>query len=257
MMPMDPMPTLPALSVQLWSVRDQLRADLQGTLDRIAAIGFTMVEPFDIVSDPGGLRSALAASGLRAPSAHASVTRDRTPDEVFEAAVAVGTGTVVDPMIDPTRWQTADGIRGIADQLDAAADRAATYGLRLGYHNHAFELSTKVDGWPALELFAQLVDPALVLELDTYWAAVGGQDVPALLGRLGDRVRLLHLKDGPLDGVDVHQLPIGRGTLPVWPIVQATPALEVPIIEFDGYAGDIFEGLTAAFAYASAGPPET
>lgn len=249
------MPTLPPLSVALYSVREPLRSDLQGTLDRLAGIGYTLVEPFDIVSDPSGLRSALAASGLRAPTAHASVTRDRDPDEVFEAAVAVGVGTVVDPMIAEARWQTTDGIRGICDQLGAAAERAASYGLRLGYHNHAFELSTILDGRTALELFAELADPAVVLEVDAYWAAVGGQDVPALLERLGDRVRLLHLKDGPLDGVDDNQLPIGRGGLPVWPIVEATPALEIPVIEFDGYGGDIFEGVASAFAYASAGPP--
>ena len=185
------------------------------------------------------------------------MTRDRDPDEVFAAAAAVGVGTVIDPAIPEARWQTAEGIRGVADQLGAMAERAAGHGLRLGYHNHFWELATIVDGRPALELFAELVDPALILQIDTYWAAVGGQDVPALLERLGDRVRLLHLKDGPLDGVDDHQLPIGRGTLPVWPIVRATPALEIPIIEFDGYAGDIFEGITAAFRYASAGPPAT
>jgi sugar phosphate isomerase/epimerase len=254
---MPTIPPLPPLSVALWSVRDQLRADLQGTLDRIAAIGFTLVEPFDIVSDPAGLRAALDASGLRAPTAHSSVTRDRDPEEIFQAAVTVGVGTIIEPMIGESRWQTAEDVQSVADQLGAISERAVGHGLRLGYHNHAHELRSLIDGRPALELFADLVDAAVVLQVDTYWAAVGGQDVPALLERLGDRVRLLHLKDGPLDGVDDHQLPIGRGTLPVWPIVRATPALEIPIIEFDGYAGDIFEGVTAAFRYASAGPPAT
>jgi sugar phosphate isomerase/epimerase len=249
------MTTLPPLSVALWSVREALHGDLPGTLDRLAAIGFTLVEPFDLSTDPTGLRAALDASGLQAPTAHASVTRDRDPDEVFEAAVAVGVRTVIEPAIPADRWQTADGVRSICDQLGAIAERAAEYGLRLGYHNHAWELSNPVNGRPALEIFAELADPAILLEVDAYWAAVGGQDVPGLLERLGDRVRFLHLKDGPLDGVDDHQLPIGRGTLPVWPIVEATPALEIPIIEFDGYAGDTFEGIAAAFSYASAGPP--
>ena len=232
-----------------------MRQDLPGTLGRLAEIGFTLVEPFDVVSDPEGLKSALAASGLQAPSTHASVTRDRTPDEVFEAAAAVGVQTVIEPGIDESRWQTLEAIRGIADELGMAAERAAIHGVRLGYHNHAFELSTIVDGRTALEVFADLVDPAIVLQVDTYWAAVGGADVPALLGRLGDRVRLLHLKDGPFDMDDSHQVPIGQGRLPVWPIVAAAGAVELVVIEFDDYAGDIFDGLRSAFDYASAGPP--
>ena len=108
------MTTLPPLSAALWSVREPLRQDLAGTLDRLARIGFTLVEPFDIVSDPQGLRAALAASGLRAPSAHSSVTRDRTPDEVFEAAALVGVGTVVEPMIAEERWQATGGVRSIS-----------------------------------------------------------------------------------------------------------------------------------------------
>ena len=248
------MPSLPPLSVQLWSVREQLEADLPRTLDRLAAIGFTRIEPFDLFNDAEGLAAAMAASGLSAPSAHASLTTARSAEEVFDAATRLGVGIVVDPMTPEVRWQTADGIGGIADELGAAAELAAAYGLVVGYHNHAFEVATTVDGRHALELFAKLVDRRVVLEVDAYWAAVGGADVPALIGRLGERVQLLHLKDGPYDMVDVHQVPIGSGRLPVWEIVDAATALRVPIIEFDGYAGDMFEGLTAAFAYATAGP---
>ena len=83
-------------------------------------------------------------------------------------------------------------------ELNQAAVKAADHGLRLGYHNHDFELSSIVGGRPGLEVLADALDPAVILEVDTYWAAVGGQDVPALLGRLGDRVRYLHVKDGPI-----------------------------------------------------------
>ena len=61
---------MPALSVQLYSIRDAVAADLPGALARLAAIGFTRVEPFDL-SDPERLRDALAGAGLTAPSAHA------------------------------------------------------------------------------------------------------------------------------------------------------------------------------------------
>ena len=245
------MGTLPALSVQLYSVRNQLAEDLPGTLARLAGIGLTQVEPFDLLSDPAGLADALRAHGLTAPSAHTRLTTGTDLDQVFTAAATVGVGTVIDPMIDPERWTTSDGIRGVADDLAAAASKAAGYGLRIGYHNHAFEWENVIDGTPALEVFAGLLEPSVVLEVDTYWAAVGGQDVPAALRRLGDRVRFLHLKDGPINKNNAEQLPLGDGAMPVADIVAAAAYLEYPVLEFDDYAGDIFDGVARSFAFAS------
>ena len=121
-------------------------------------------------------------------------------------------------------WGTEDGVHAIADDLAAAAERAAGHGLRVGYHNHHWELANVFGGRTALELFAERAGPEVVLELDTYWAAVGGQDVPALLGRLGDRVRLLHLKDGPITRDNEQQLPLGGGAMPVAAILAAASA---------------------------------
>jgi hypothetical protein len=90
------------LSVQLYSIRDALAADLPGALARLASLGVTQVEPFDVVSDPDGLRDALAATGLSAPSVHARVGAGVELDRVFEAAAAVGARTVVQA-VQPAR----------------------------------------------------------------------------------------------------------------------------------------------------------
>ncbi len=246
------MGALPALSVQLYSVRGALADDLRGTLAKLAAIGLTQVEPFNLVADPKGLREALDENGLTAPSAHSRLADGiADQDKIFEAAVTVGVHTVIDPMIDPARWTTLEGVQGVADDLAAAAEKASGYGLRIGYHNHAFEWENVIDGVPALEVFARVADPSIVLEVDTYWAAVGGQDVPAALGRLGDRVRFLHLKDGPINKNNVEQLPLGDGVMPVAEIVSAAGSLEVPVLEFDDYAGDIFTGVRRSFDFAA------
>ena len=244
------MSPLPTLSIQLYSVRRQLAEDLDGTLARLAEIGLTQVEPFDLLSDPTGLRDALSRNGLTAPTAHTRLTTGLSLDEVFEAARTVGVATVIDPMIDPERWTSAEGIRGVADELSRVAAKAGEQGLRIGYHNHAFEWENTVDGRPALEAFAELLDPSVVLELDTYWAAVGGQDVPAAIRRLGDRVRFLHLKDGPITKNNLEQLPLGEGAMPVDRIVDAATALEIPVLEFDDYDGDIFDAVRRSFTFA-------
>jgi len=246
------MGALSTLSVQLYSVRRQLDNDLRGTLARLAEIGLTQVEPFDLLSDPNALRNAMQKNALIAPSAHARLASDGVDlDAIFDAAVTVGVGIVVDPMTDASRWTSREGVQGVADDLNRAAEKAAVAGLRVGYHNHWFEWENSIESRPALEVFAELLDPSVALEVDSYWAAVGGQDVPAAINRLGDRVRLLHLKDGPINRVNLEQLPLGEGAMPVTEIVAAATAVEIPVLEFDDYAGDIFDGLRRGFSFAA------
>jgi sugar phosphate isomerase/epimerase len=236
---------VPALSVQLYSIRDAVAADLPGALARLAEIGFTRVEPFDL-SDPERLRDALAAAGLTAPSAHARLDDER----IFEAAATVGVETLIQPFTPAERWTSAAGVDGVAEELARAADAAGRHGLRVGYHNHQWELANRVGDRSALEHLAGRLPPEVVLELDTYWAAVGGEDVPDLLARLGDRVRLLHLKDGPIGEDTAAQLPLGSGAMPVAAVLGAATAAQVAVLEFDDYAGDLFEGLAAGRAFA-------
>ncbi|WP_258065114.1 sugar phosphate isomerase/epimerase [Rathayibacter sp. AY2B3] len=241
------------LSVQLYSVREPLAADLPATLERLAAIGFTTVELFGFVDLADAYRAALPASGLRAPSAHARLLGpqgDATVDEILDTAASFGVETVIDPFVDPTRWTTADDVARIADELNALVDSAAARGLVLGYHNHAFEFENRVDGRSAFEHLAGLLDPRMVLELDTYWAAVGGDDPVEVLERLGGQVRFLHVKDGPVSADTQEQLPAGEGAMDVPAILAAAPQA-LPVLEFDAYAGDIFEGLESAHRYVS------
>ena len=142
-----------------------------------------------------------------------------------------------------------------ADTLNARAELAKTYGLRVGYHNHDHELRSIIDGQTALELFAANLDPAVVLEVDVYWATASGQDAPALLRRLGDRVKALHLKDGPMrEGISTAELPTdqkpaGQGDVPLAEVLAAAPGAEFGVIEFDHYDGDIFDGVAQSFTH--------
>ncbi len=239
-------------SVQLYSVRTALTEDAAGTLDRLAAIGFTQVEPFDFAARVDVLEPALAHAGLTAPSGHAGlVAGDR--EQVFDAAERLGIGTVIEPFVGPDNWQDHDSVARTAEALNGAAEAAGKRGLRVGYHNHHFELESTIDGTTALEHFATLLDPAVVLEVDTYWAATGGADPVALLGRLGDRVRFIHIKDGPATLDTKAQVPAGEGTLPIWDIIDAAAGLEVGIVEFDDYDGDLFDGLARSLAFLERG----
>jgi sugar phosphate isomerase/epimerase len=129
----------------------------------------------------------------------------------------------------------------------------AAHGIQVGYHNHWFELEAVFDGRTALEWLADDLDDGVVLEVDTYWAAAGGQDVPALLGRLGDRVRFLHLKDGPLEPREP-QVALGRGVMPVRAILDAAPSCELAVVELDSFDGDMFTALADSVAFLAGLP---
>ncbi|MFF1573437.1 sugar phosphate isomerase/epimerase family protein [Leifsonia sp. NPDC058292] len=238
------------LSVQLYTVRELLTEDTVGTLKRIADLGFTQVEPFAFLSFGDDLRRGLSEAGLTAPTTHQSFIGGEL-EPVFEAAKSLGIETVIDPFVDPARWQTAEGVDEIAAQLNEAAAVAANYGVRVGYHNHAHELEATIDGVTALEYFAGKLDDAVVLEVDTYWVAVGGHDPVELLAKLGDRVVALHIKDGPATTETKDQVAVGQGSLPVEAIIAAAPnALRV--IELDDSRGDRFQAVADSFEFLTA-----
>jgi sugar phosphate isomerase/epimerase len=229
------------VALQLYTLREELGSGRAGVLREIAGLGYGAVEPYDVVSDPGALRADIDAAGLAVCSVHARPFGDQA-EATFRGLAAVGAGTVIVPHMPPERFADADRVGELARELNRLAARAADRGLRLGYHNHDFEVSSLVGGRPALEVLADQLDPAVLLEVDTYWAAVGGQDVPGLLGRLGERVRYLHVKDGPVTKDDP-MTALGAGRMPVPEILAAAPWAEWHIVELDYCATDMMEAV--------------
>jgi sugar phosphate isomerase/epimerase len=234
-------------AVQLYSVREQLVDDRTGVLQRIAAAGYGAVEAFNVLADPAGLRADLDAAGLSVCAVHANPAGEQAED-VFAAARTLGTDTIIVPYLPPARFADPDAVAGVAKELNQTAARAAGAGFRLGYHNHDFELSSIVDAKPALEQLVAALDDSVLLEIDTYWAAVGGQDVPGLLGRLGDRVRYLHVKDGPIRKDDP-MTAVGAGRMPVADILTAAPTAEWHVVELDRCATDMLAAVEQSLAW--------
>lgn len=239
------MPKPDQLSVQLYTVRGALEEDFDGTLAKIAEYGYTQVEPFNFVTYFDDLKTGLAAHGLSAPTTHIGLLTAEDVDDVFVKAKELGIETVIVPSTEPARWQSAEGIAGIAAELNAAAAKAAEYGLKVGYHNHHFEFESRIDGKHGLEILAEHLDPGVVLQVDTYWAYAGGADVPALLERLGDRVVALHVKDGDGSLDDKKQVAVGTGALPVGDYLRAAPNA-LFVVELDDSEGDLLEAVGAS-----------
>ncbi|MGC3995685.1 MAG: sugar phosphate isomerase/epimerase [Propionicimonas sp.] len=239
------------LSLQLYTLRDQFSSDRDATLAALATMGLDEVEPFGIEHFEW-LPDALAAHGLKAGSAHAGLLAET--GKVLEAAQALGVTKVFQPYWEPEKWLAADGIRELADALNGVVDQAAAAGVTVGYHNHDFEFTAPdVDGTPAYDYFVSLLDDRVKLEVDSYWAAAGGRDVPALLATYGDRITHLHIKDGPLEPSrsGAANVVLGKGSMDLAPILDAS-ADRVWVTEFDYAVVDPIEEVRESVAYLKA-----
>ncbi|MFB7251176.1 sugar phosphate isomerase/epimerase family protein [Microbacterium sp. NPDC056234] len=264
---------LPEASIQLYTLAEEFSADMEGSLDKLAALGLRNVEAFDFVRRPDEIRAALDASGLASPTGHAPLLSDElwtpdgsiptpAPEVVFEAAAKVGLKTVIDPFVAPERWLTLEGVTDIADRLNVLVGKAAEFGLEVGYHNHAQEFIADFDGETAYERFVALTDERVVIELDLYWALVGGQDVVSLTSRLGDRLVAVHVKDGiapasnpfapgaeKFGSDSLDQRHAGLGEVPLADALRAASGLKYAVIEYDNAPGDVFADIAASYAF--------
>ncbi|WFR67059.1 TIM barrel protein [Curtobacterium flaccumfaciens] len=183
----------PAISLQLYTVNAALEPDLDGGVRRLAEIGFDTVEAFAFVDRAAQLKQAFDAHGIRARTGHAFLVQREIPlpdgttmtapshAETFAAAKELGLEIVIDPFVGADEWTTRDAVERVAARLNEAADEAAQHGLRIGYHNHDHELRPQIDGKPALQVLADLLDPRVVLELDLYWASAAGIDLVSFI----------------------------------------------------------------------------
>jgi sugar phosphate isomerase/epimerase len=229
-------------ALQLYTLRDRMASDSRlAVLRSVRGFGYGAIEPYDVATDPQRLRDDLDEAGLAVCAVHAQALGPDAGD-LLDGARTVGAGTVIVPAVPPARFADAEAIQALARDLNEGAARAADMGLRFGYHNHWFELESDVGGVTGLEVLAHALDPNVVLEVDTYWAAVGGQDVPALLGRLGDKVRYLHVKDGPVTRNDP-MTAVGAGRMPVAEILAAAPSAEWHVVELDHCATDMLTAV--------------
>ncbi|MFN8519290.1 MAG: sugar phosphate isomerase/epimerase [Chloroflexota bacterium] len=240
------------IAVQLYSLRDAAADDLPGVLEQVARAGFLGVEHASLHGHaPSDVRRWAADLGLAGVGVHRRVPPGSDGERILDEVAELGLDTVIVPWVEPERFATDGSVSQLADELRAGQAQAAARGIRLGYHNHEFEPVTGADGTTWLERLFELAGPEVIAEVDIYWATLAGAEPAELVRRLGDRVRLLHVKDGPADPRhrDAPQVPAGSGRVDVAGAIAAGTAVEWHVVEFDWCAGDMLEALGRSARY--------
>jgi len=223
------------IALQLYTLRTLAAVDLPGTLRSVATAGYRAVELAGLPeTPPARLARLLAEAGLRVVAAHEGIERLRADaDAVIERLAAVACPRLIVPWMPEEDRRTLDDVRGFAAELGGFARTLDRAGIRLGYHNHAFEFAP-FHGTTIWDVLLAELPHTVELEIDVYWAAAGGRDPVAEIQATAGRVRLLHMKDRA-SGPEPHDAPPGEGILPFPEIVEAARAAGVEwfIVEQD------------------------
>jgi sugar phosphate isomerase/epimerase len=189
--------TISKVGVQLYTVRDQMKNDLEGTIASIAALGYKEVEFAGYYNrTPQQIGEILKKNGLTAPSTHMPINALRDDlNKTVETAAAVGHKFLICPYLMEPERKTMDQYKQHAALFNKAGEACKKAGIQFGYHNHDFEF-LKFDGQMPMDVLLAETDPKLVqIELDLYWITKAGHDPLAYFARHPGRFPLVHVKD--------------------------------------------------------------
>lgn len=263
--------SIKTVGVQLYTVRTDLEKDFDGTLAKVAAIGYKEVEFAGYFGHtPRQVRDALERYGLASPSAHLDYATVSTPDKWSKAlddAATIGQTFLVNPWVDePIRNQPGAWNR-VADVYNRAGAAAKAHGIQFCYHNHNFEFYSRDDlgGKLPFDVLIDSCDPKLVkMELDLCWISAAGKDPLEYFRRYPGRFPLVHVKGlrkvpapqatpVPIDKVLPDLTAVGQGDVIDWKRIFAKSkeaGIEHYFVEHDN-PNDPFASLKASYEYLS------
>ena len=239
------------IGLQLYSVRDLLPRDFDGTLRKVRAAGYTEVEAAGYYDKTAAeFRKAMDAAGLRCVSTHHALGMLRPRlDELIEYGHELGLEYIICP--SPVRHDPAatgplnlDDWRWVAGELNRIGEKVKAAGMIFGYHNHGPEFGSE-GGVVFYDELLRLTDPKLVVfEMDCGWVASAGRNPVDYLSKTPERFPLLHVKD-MVKGANgqFHSTVMGRGVVSYAPILRAATGLKHYFIEQEEFDMDTMEAL--------------
>lgn len=229
------------IGLELYSVREALKQDLEGTVRAVAQLGYQCVEFYAPYFDwteaqTKQIRKLIDDLGIHCYSTHngeqyfspQNISRARDKNLILGCKYMVMASSSPKPGLD--------GWKAIADELNTAADVLAPSGLKVGYHNHQPEF-TPVEGVRPIEILAKNTKPSIMLQLDVGTCLEAGSDPVAWIRANPGRIRSLHLKDWSSDPAKGYQVLFGEGKADwknIFAAAESVGGVEYYLLEQEG-----------------------
>ena len=253
------------LGIQLWSVRDVIKDDLSGTLKALSRIGFNYLEGYGLEkgkilgSSIGDFKKAMKEYELKMSSIHVrfeskhydSAKKDLTDEwkKNVEDALKLGNRYIISPWTADADRKSPDTYKEFCDLLNKCGDYCKTQNIRFGYHNHAFEFTTKWDDKAMYDILLENTNPEVVtMQLDWMWAVRGGRNVAEMYAKNPGRFELAHIKDLAEEGKDESTI-IGNGVIDfeaILPVAKKN-GLKMYVMELEHYAKSPLDDLKVCY----------
>ena len=232
------LPYLDKVGLQLYTLRNPIKEDVGKTIREVAQIGYKQVEPYGFPSPQAiDLITQSRDRGMQVNSSHFDWNSLLAPDKkgvkpfekILEIASKHNLTDLVVPYLHEVDRADLSAYKKTAESLNKGAALAKQAGIRLAYHNHAFEFKPMNKGKTGYDVFMESFSPDMSFEVDVFWVKVGGVDPVSMIRKLGQRISQLHLKDlkkgtlcpnyGKLSKEAFDE--IGDGMIPMKPIMRA------------------------------------
>jgi len=229
------------VGLELYSVRDALKKDPEGTVREVAAMGYQCVEfyaPYFEWTDSQAkqMRNLLDDLGVKCYSTHNNEDyfSAKNISRVRDLNLILGCKYVVLAWTEPKKG--LDGWKAIADELNSAAEMLRPGGLKPGYHNHQAEWAP-VDGQRPMDILAKNTNPSVMLQLDVGTCLEAGADPVAWIRANPGRIRSIHCKDWSRDPAVGYKTLFGEGIADwrgIFSAAESVGGVEYYLIEQEG-----------------------
>ena len=250
------------IGIQLWSVRDALQSDVPGTIEKLGQMGYTFVEAAGYNDgkfygmEPADFKALLEKNGMTMKGSHAGIDLPKEGewdnamawwDACIAAHKAAGAEWIVKPSMGGEAYRSLDTLQMYCDYYNAVGEKCNAAGIRFGYHNHAHEFETELDGYTFYNYLVENTDSDKVMfELDLYWIKAGGKEALDYFKQYPGRFELYHVKDETeLGGTDA--------TMDFKPLFDAAAqsGMKNYIVEVERYNYDPLESVRMSYDFLS------
>ena len=240
------------IGLQLYTVRRELEKDFEGTLQRVAGLGYREVEFAGYYNrTPQQVKAILDKNNLSAPSAHTQLQGMRQNlDQLLEAAHVIGHRYLVLAYLNADERKTLDDYKRVIESLNQAGEVCQKSGVQLAYHNHDFEFPP-IDGVVPYDLMLKETSASRVkMELDLYWITKAGQSAAKYFAANPGRFALVHVKD--MDNTPKRFFTeVGRGVIDFKQLLPQAKKAGVKhfFVEQDETPGSPFDSIKISYDY--------